>query len=84
MNTVIFIGFGLFSAASVILWIYAFRDLSRNTTFNEESKTVWFCIILFGPVGGSIAYLSAKRNVEKYSSPDATRLSRLLNGDKDA
>ncbi|HEY4249326.1 MAG TPA: PLD nuclease N-terminal domain-containing protein [Lacunisphaera sp.] len=61
MNSVVFIVLGLFGAATVALWIYAFRDLARNTMFSEGSKTLWFVIILLGPVGGSVAYLSAKK-----------------------
>jgi hypothetical protein len=75
----VYVGLGGFFAAAIALWIYAFRDLARNTTFSEGSKRVWFWVVLLGPVGGSVAYLSAKRNVEKYSQPDAARLGKLLN-----
>jgi hypothetical protein len=78
MTAILYLGLGSLTIAAVALWIYAFRDLSRNTTFSTGSKTVWFWIILLGPVGGSVAYFSAKRSVEKFSQPDATRVSKLL------
>lgn len=75
----VYVGVGGCFAAAIALWIHAFRDLARNTTFGEGSKRAWFWVVLLGPVVGSVAYLSAKRNVERYSRPDAARLGKLLN-----
>lgn len=68
-----YIIFGSFGLAIVVLWGWAFRDLARTQTFTPKEKTWWFVIILLGPVCGSVAYLSARRIVERYSRPEAAR-----------
>jgi uncharacterized membrane protein (DUF4010 family) len=78
VNPAILVGLVLFGIAAVALWIHAFRELARDGTFSRTARTAWFVIVLLGPIAGSIAYLSAKRNIKKYSAPDAARLSRLL------
>ena len=77
----VYVSIGAFYAAAIVLWIYAFRDLGGTSTFGRGSKIVWFWIILMGPIG-AIAYLSAKKSVEKYSHPDAVKLARLLKEEK--
>ena len=82
MNTVVYAGFIAFALATLVLWISAFRDLARSTIFKGRSRTTWFVVIFFGPIAGSIAYFSAKRNVQKYSKPDPSRIERLLKEDR--
>jgi len=77
-TTIVYAAIGAFFFAALVLWIWAFRELSRDTTFSEGSKKAWFWVVLLGPVGGSVAYLSAKKYVAKYSHADPARLSRLL------
>ena len=72
---------GAFCFAALVLWIWAFRQLARDTTFSEGSKRAWFWVVVLGPIGGSIAYLSAKKWVAKYSEADPARLGRLLEKD---
>jgi hypothetical protein len=77
MNAVVYITLGAFGISAVALWYYCFLDLARSEDFAGGSKTMWFLVILLAPVGGSIAYLSAKRNIQRYSKPDAGRIARL-------
>jgi drug/metabolite transporter (DMT)-like permease len=84
MTTVIYFFLGAFALSAIVLWLAAFRDLSRSEVFTGGSRTLWFCIILLGPVAGSIAYFSAKRNIARFSSADPGRLSRLLAHEKKA
>jgi hypothetical protein len=74
---------GLFAGLALIFWPFAFWSLYHTTAFGEGSKTAWFWVILLAPVAGSIAYWSAKRNVERYSRPDPTRLGHLLDESPD-
>jgi len=82
MTALVYVALGVFFATAITLWIYAFYDLARSSTFSDGCKKAWFWVILLAPVGGSIAYLSARKNVEKYSNPDSARLARLLAKEK--
>lgn len=77
MTAPIFI-LGTLGLAIVALWICALRDCVLTSVFSGRQRNVWFVIILIGPVGGSVAYLTAKQSVEKFSVPDPARLARLL------
>lgn len=68
----------VFGASALTLWIYALVDWNRNKVFGGAARIAWLVVIILGPVGGAIAYLSAKRYVLKYSQPDPNRLGRLL------
>jgi drug/metabolite transporter (DMT)-like permease len=81
-TTIVYAAIAVFFLAALILWIWAFRELAGDTTFNEGSKKAWFWVVLLGPVGGSVAYLSAKKYVTKYSHADPARLGRLLEKDR--
>jgi len=67
-----------YGVAIIALWAFALRDCVRCTVFGEGSKRAWFVVVLLGPVVGSVAYLTAKRCVQKFSAPDPERLQRLL------
>jgi drug/metabolite transporter (DMT)-like permease len=82
VTNLIYIVLGLAAVSGLVLWVYAFRDLSRTTVFTGGSKTAWFVIILIGPIAGSVAYLSAKRSVERYAKADPARFTRLLSKEK--
>ena len=69
---------GTFGIATLALWTYALRDCARTKVFSGGSKTVWFVIIFFGPVAGSVAYLTVRRSVERFSQRDPDRLARLM------
>lgn len=69
MNAVVFASLGLFVATLVALWICAIRDLRRSTFFSDTNKTIWFVVIVLVPVGGPIAYFSARNYIERYSRP---------------
>jgi hypothetical protein len=82
MNAVVYITLGAFGISAIALWIYCFRDLARSVVFSDGSKMMWFVVVLLAPVGGSIAYLSAKKNVERFSQPDVGRITRLTSNEK--
>ncbi len=84
MTAVVYAALGAFGVSAVVLWIYCFRDLSQTTLFSPSNKTLWFVVILLGPVIGSIAYLSAKKNVERFSASDPERIARLTSNEKKA
>lgn len=67
-----------YSLAILALWIFAIRDCIRTSVFSDGAKRVWFVIVLLGPVVGSVAYLSAKKYVQRFSTHDPDRLKRLL------
>ncbi len=77
MNALIYATLGVIAATAFALWGYALYDLFRCDIFVDVNRALWLWIILLFPVGGPIAYLSAKKNVQKYSPPDPTRLPRL-------
>jgi hypothetical protein len=77
MNAVVYIALGAFGISAIVLWIYCLRDLVHSETFSDGSRTMWFIVILLAPVGGPIAYLSAKKNILKFSKPNAGRIARL-------
>jgi len=81
-TAIVYAAIGAFFLATLVLWIWAFRELARDTTFSEGSKKAWFWVVLFGPVGGSVAYLSAKKYVARYAQADPARLGRLLEKDR--
>ncbi|MEY2882046.1 MAG: hypothetical protein RLZZ15_4426 [Verrucomicrobiota bacterium] len=68
----------VFGVSVLSLWIYALLDWNKNTVFAGWSRIAWLVIIILGPVGGAVAYFSAKRHVLKFSEPDPARLGRLL------
>ncbi|MDP3071952.1 MAG: PLDc N-terminal domain-containing protein [Opitutaceae bacterium] len=67
-----------FGASALALWIYPLVDMISNEVFTGGSRIAWLVIIVLAPVGGAIAYLSAKRYVLKYSQPESQRMERLL------
>lgn len=72
----------VFGVSVLTLWIYALRDWNKSTVFEGWSRIAWLVIIFIGPVGGAVAYLSAKRYVLRFSQPDSARLGRLLSQDQ--
>lgn len=77
-TAIVYTVIGMSFLAALALWIWVFRELTRDAVFSEGSKKAWFWVILLGQVGGAIAYLTARKLVAKYSLPDATRLECLL------
>jgi hypothetical protein len=78
-NPILYVFVGILATAWLGFWAYAFRDLLRNETFSKQSKTAWFWVVLIlGPFGGGIAYLSAKANVAKFAHPDAKKFANLV------
>jgi len=75
MNAFVLVSLGL--VAGFALWVYVLYDLIRSEVFDDSNQAVWLCIIVLCPVGGSIAYFSAKKNVLRYSRPDTARIARL-------
>ncbi|MES2693820.1 MAG: PLD nuclease N-terminal domain-containing protein [Verrucomicrobiota bacterium] len=65
--------------AAVVLWFYAFGDCCSTELFNKPCRLAWLIVIALFPIGGAIAYLTAKRHVTRYSQPpEPGRLERLL------
>jgi hypothetical protein len=83
MNAVVYLTLGAFGVSAIVLWIYCFRDLAQSAVFSSGSKTMWFVVILLAPVGGPIAYLTAKKNIERFSRRDHGRIARLTSNEKE-
>lgn len=81
MTMLILILIGVAALFAVWMWIHCLHDCWTCTAFSEGYRKAWFVVILLGPIGGPIAYLSAKKNVEKYTKPDPARLQRLLSSE---
>ena len=77
MNAFILASLGLFIVGVFALWGFALYDRFHAEVFADSNQAVWLCLIVLCPVGGSIAYLSAKKNVQRYSQSDPTRIARL-------
>lgn len=77
-TTIVYAALSVFFLAAVALWVWAFRTLLTDTTFSKTSKQAWFWVVLLAPVGGSIAYLSAKKYVIRYAQAEPGRIGRLL------
>lgn len=55
--------FGLiFFIAEVLLVIYAIMDILRNSNLNQNTKILWFIIILIAPILGPLLYIFWGRN----------------------
>jgi len=50
---------------TVILWIWAFVDISRSRFENPTMKWLWFILILFFPILGSIIYFQFGKKYTK-------------------
>lgn len=81
MNAVVYIGLVLFGLCALALWIWCVVDLSRPSPFSDASKVAWFIVIFIVPLGGPIAYFSAKKYVERFSVRDPGRVGRLMGKD---
>jgi hypothetical protein len=68
----------VYAVAILSVWVFAIRDCVRTEVFSDGARRVWLVIVVLGPVLGSVAYLTARRCVQRFSLHDPERLARLL------
>lgn len=59
METIVIISFIILF---IFLWFWAIIDISKSRFKNPTMNTVWYLIVLFFPVIGSIIYFQLKKN----------------------
>lgn len=59
METTIIISFIILF---IFLWVWAIIDISKSRFKNPTMNTVWYLIVLFFPVVGSIFYFQLRKN----------------------
>jgi hypothetical protein len=82
MTILVFVALGAAVLFGLWLWIHCLHDCCTSSSLSVGSKRAWFVVILLNPLAGPIIYLSSKKNIEKYSSPDPKRLERLLSRER--
>ncbi|MGM0634994.1 MAG: PLDc N-terminal domain-containing protein [Bacteroidota bacterium] len=53
----------VFIALSMMLWFWALMDIHKSRFKNRSSSFIWFVIVLFFPVLGSIIYFQLRRKL---------------------
>lgn len=46
----------LFILVSLVFWIYAITDILKGS-FKQNDKLIWFLVVLFVPIVGTVLYL---------------------------
>ena len=52
----------LFLILTTCLWFWAIIDITKSRFKNQNTNTIWFLIVLFFPVFGSLFYFQLKKN----------------------
>ena len=52
----------IFFIAWLALIVYAVLDILRNSSMNQNTKLIWFVIIIVAPILGSLLYIFWGRN----------------------